>query len=499
MTALNWIDWTVILAYAAIVAVLGFSFARGHKSTDEYFVGDRRMNWFAVGLSIFAAAFSALSFVLLPREGAFRNWNFLTALLFIPLVITPLLWWVFVPLFTRLGLHSVYEYLEIRFNPSLRRLGALLFMGYAFGWLGSMLYAMGLILDAVLDLSEAQFFMVLVTVGLAALVYTSFGGLKGIVWLDVLQALTLGGSVVIILLLSLARINGGFATVVEVGRAHDKFEMLSLDADPTSQPSIYWIFALGLFVYLPGYTTSQVTVQRYLCMPGLKQARRALALNAMMAIVVYFLFMLVGTVVFVYYLQEAGRLPELAREDQILPYFIARDLRVPGMVGLMIAGLFAAAMSTLDGGINSITAVIVYDWLGGRKTSVLVSRLLTALIGLGVIGAAVVVPYIGKHVIDMITAVASTFLGLLLGVYVLGMSASRANSGGATVGLVCGIAGLAFAWFHPAIPTWWCGAFAFLPTLLVGWAASWLFPSPSAEQRRGLFFHDPLKESPGAR
>ncbi len=487
MTALSWIDWTVMLAYAGFVGALGFSFARGHKSTEDYFVGDRRMNWFAVGLSIFAAAFSALSFVLLPREGAFRNWNFLTALLFIPLVITPLLWWVFVPLFTRLGLHSVYEYLEIRFNPSLRRLGALLFMGYAFGWLGSMLYAMGLILDAVLDLTEAQFFLVLVAVGLVALVYTSFGGLKGIVWLDVLQAITLGGTVVIILLLAIARIDGGFTTVLEVGRAHDKFEMLSLDANPTSQPSIYWIFALGLFVYLPGYTTSQVTVQRYLCMPGLKQARRALAINAAMATVVYFLFMLVGTIMFVYYLQEAGRLPTLAREDQILPHFIAHDLRVPGMVGLMVAGLFAAAMSTLDGGINSITAVIVYDWMGGRKTSVLFSRVLTALIGLGVIGAAVLVPYIGTHLIDMITAVASTFLGLLLGVYVLGMFSPRANSGGAAIGLACGVAGLAFAWFHPDIPRWWCGAFAFLPTLLAGWAASRLFPPPRPEQRRGLF------------
>ncbi|MDZ7620806.1 MAG: sodium/solute symporter [Patescibacteria group bacterium] len=499
MNALSWIDWTVMLAYAAFVGALGFSFARGHKSTEDYFVGDRRMNWFAVGLSIFAAAFSALSFVLLPREGAFRNWNFLTALLFIPLVITPLLWWVFVPLFTRLGLHSVYEYLEIRFNPLLRRFGALLFMGYAFGWLGSMLYAMGLILDAVLDLTEAQFFMVLVAVGLVALVYTSFGGLKGIVWLDVLQAVTLGGSVVIILLLAIGRIDGGFAAVIEAGRAHDKFDMLSLNASPASQPSIYWIFALGLFVYLPGYTTSQVTVQRYLCMPGLKQARRALAINAVMATVVYFLFMLVGTVMFVYYLQQVGQLPKLASEDQILPYFIARDLRVPGMVGLMVAGLFAAAMSTLDGGINSLTAVIVYDWMGGRKTSVLFSRGLTALIGLGVIGAAVLVPYIGKHVIDMITTVAGTFLGLLLGVYVLGMFSSRANSGGAILGLACGVAGLLFAWNHPGIPRWWCGAFAFLPTLVVGWATSRLFPPPRPEQRRGLFFYDSSKESSGAR
>lgn len=265
-------------------------------------------------------------------------------------------------------------------------------MGYAFGWLGSMLYAMGLIVDAVLGLSQLQFFAVLVGVGLTALVYTSFGGFKGIVWLDVLQAITLGGSVIVILLLVLARIDGGFATVMEVGREHAKFEMLDFSAGPTVQPSIYWVFVLGLFVYLPGYTTSQVTVQRYLCMAGMKQARRALTLNAVMSTVVYALFMLVGTTVFVYYMQKVGQMPELAREDQILPHFIAHDLRVPGMVGLMLAGLLAAALSTLDGGINSITAVVVYDWMGGCKTSPMFNRVLTALIGLGVIVAAVLGP-----------------------------------------------------------------------------------------------------------
>jgi SSS family solute:Na+ symporter len=489
MVVIGFLDWAIVAVYVTVVIGLGVFFARKEKNqdTDEYFVGGRQMNWFAVGLAIFSAAFSALSFVLLPREGAFRNWSFMAALLFIPFVITPLLSYIFVPLYTRLGLSSVYEYLEIRFTPRLRRLGALLFLGYAFGWLGSMLYAMGLIVDAVLGLSELQFFAVLVGVGLTALVYTSFGGFKGIVWLDVLQAITLGGSVIIILLLVLARIDGGFATVVEVGLEPDKFDMLSLSAGPAVQPSIYWVFVLGLFVYLPGYTTSQVTVQRYLCMPGLKQARRALTLNAVMSTVVYTLFMLVGTTVFVYYMQKVGHMPELAREDQILPHFIAHDLRVPGMVGLMLAGLFAAAMSTLDGGINSITAVVVYDWMGGRKTSAMFNRVLTALIGLGVIGAAVLVPAIGTNVIDMITAVASTFLGLLLGVYVLGMFFARANSGGAVIGLTFGAAGIIFAWVNPSIPNWWCGAFAFVPTLLIGRIASGFFPPPTSEQKRGLF------------
>ena len=148
------------------------------------------------------------------------------------------------------------------------------------------------------------------------------------------------------------------------------------------------------------------------------------------------------------------------------------DLRVPGIVGLMCAGLLAAALSTLDGGINSIASVLTFDVLNRSETSVRASRLLTTLIGVGVIGAALLAPYIGKNFIDQITAVASTFLGLLLGVYVLGMSSRRANTGGAAIGLAAGAVGIALVHLHPGIPTWWSGAFAFSrPCWSDGWRA----------------------------
>jgi SSS family transporter len=473
--------------YVSLTAAIAWLAARRQKSADDYFTGGRAMNGFAVGLSIFAAAFSAAAFVMLPREGAYRNWGLLSVLLLIPLFITPLLWFVFVPLYTRLGIRSVYEYLSIRFHPRLRRLGAVLFFGYAFGWLGSMLYTLVLILDAVIGLSHTQFVLALVGIGAVAILYACTGGLKGIIWLDVLQALTLGGCVVVILLLAISRVDGGLAAVIETGRAHGKFALADLSAGWKGQTSVWWVLALAFFVYLPGYTTSQVTVQRYLSMSGPKELHRALTLNAVVATVVYFLFMLTGTVLFVYYTQKTGAMPALASQDQILPHFIAHDLRVPGIAGLLCAGLLAAALSTLEGGINSIASVLTFDLLDRRETSVRTDRLLTALIGAGVVGAALLAPYIGKNFIDQITAVASTFLGLLLGVYVLGMFSARANSGGAAVGLAAGAAGVAFCWLYPGIPAWWCGAFAFLPTLLLGRLASGFFPPPTPAQRRGIF------------
>ncbi|MDD4101226.1 MAG: hypothetical protein PHU80_01165 [Kiritimatiellae bacterium] len=489
MTTMNHIDGCVIAVYVGLTAALAWAASRRQKTGEDFFTGGRDMNGFAVGLSIFAAAFSAAAFVMLPREGAFRNWSILSVLLLIPLLITPLLWFVFVPLYMRLGLRSVYEYLEIRYHPRLRRLGAILFFGYAFGWLGSMLYTLVLILDALIGLSQSQFVLTLVVIGAVATLYACSGGLKGIIWLDVLQAITLGGCVIGILWFSLGRVDGGLASVIETGMDHSKFSLANLSAGWKGQTSVWWVLALALFVYLPGYTTSQITVQRYLSMSGPKDLRRALTLNAVVATFVYFLFILTGTVMFVYYKQTSGALPALTSQDQILPHFIVNDLRVPGIAGLMCAGLLAAALSTLEGGINSIASVISFDLLKGRANSGRENRLITALIGAGVIGAALLAPHIGKNFIDQITAVASTFLGLLLGVYVLGMVSARANAPGAAIGLLAGAAGIAWVNLAPAIPAWWSGAFAFFPTLLVGWLASGFFPPPSASQKRALFLN----------
>ncbi|MFO7936648.1 MAG: hypothetical protein R6V06_03470 [Kiritimatiellia bacterium] len=488
MTAIGFTDWIVVAVYTAFTIVIVWAAARKQKNAEDFFTGGRKMNGFAVGLSIFAAAFSAAAFVMLPREGMFRNWGILSVTLLIALMITPLLWHVFVPVYMRLGIRSVYEYLSIRFHPHLRRLGAILFFGYAFGWLGSMLYTLVLIFDAVIGLTQPQFILMLTGVGGMAIIYACLGGLKGIIWLDVLQAVTLGGCVVIILILAINRIDGGIPAIIETGSAHSKFDLADLSAGMTGQTGIWWILALAFFMYLPGYTTSQITVQRYLSMSGPKELHRALTLNAIVVTIVYFLFMLTGTVMFVYYMQQTGSLPELESQDQILPHFIANELHTPGMSGLMCAGLLAAALSTLEGGINSIASVLTFDLLDRHKTSVRTDRILTALIGSGVVGAALLAPYIGKNFIDQITTVASTFLGLLLGVYVLGMAFARANTAGAVAGLLAGTAGIAVVLLHPGIPNWWCGFFAFFPTLIIGRTVSSFFPPPTEEQKRGLFF-----------
>ncbi len=520
MRQLSATDWCVFACYLGIVLALGIFFARRQRDNEEYFVGGRRMNWFAVGVSLFATAFSSISFVALPREGAYENYHLLITYLCIPLIITPVLWWVFVPVYRRLGVTSVYEYLEIRFSPSMRRLGTLLFALYAIGWMGSMVFATGLIIKAVLKLSETQFIWTLVAVGLFATLYTVLGGIKAVIWTDVLQAVTLGGGMIAVFFLTLERIDGGWDTVLRLGVENDKFQMFDMDLDMTRGRTFFSALAIGLFAYLPGYTTSQITVQRYVCTRDLGDARRALVINAAVAAIVAVLFFAVGTTLYAFYHQEGGSgFPKIVKpddqeleardetpetedqtiesKDQLMPHFVLNNLPYVGLSGLLLAGLFAAVMSTIDSGINSLSAVLVYDWLGGRHLSVTFSRFLCFLFGICVIGAALLTLLLRDHpVIDIIMMIAGSFLGLLMGVYLLGMLVPRANTGGALVGLAAGAAGLAFVSTCTEVHGWWYGIFTCLPAFLVGVAASYLFSPPCTEQLKGLAFGTSRKETP---
>lgn len=482
-------DWIIFIGYLAVIVGVGVFFSKRQKSQEDYFVGGRNMNWIAVGISLFATSFSSISFLAYPREGAYEDYHLFLTLLFIPFFIVPLLWLIFVPLYIRLKVISIYEYLELRFNRFLRRLGTLLFAGYAIGWMGSMLFGMGLILQAVLGLTNPQMMAVLVGIGVCAIFYTSLGGVQAVIWNDVLQTVVLGGGMLTVFLLALSMIDGGLGTVISTGLENNKFDMFNTEFDIAERRNVYSAIAFALFMYLPGYTVSQTTAQRYVCMNSLAEARKSLIISGIVSTVVCFLFFMVGSTLFTFYhLPGAGGFPELARQDQLLPHFVATKLNMAGLVGILTAGLFAAALSTIDSGINSISAVFVYDWLSGKNVRVATSRMITVFFGVLVIVAALVAPYLGTYLIEIIAKITGVFLGLLLGVFLLGMFVPRANGGGVIIGLLCGVVALVVCWFGTALPHWWFGGVTVAVTFIVGWLASYMFPAPDESQLAMLIY-----------
>jgi SSS family transporter len=491
MGDLSAIDWVVCLAYLAVVFGLALRSAKGQQDNEDYFVGGRRMNWLAVGVSMFATSFSSISFLGLPQKGAYQDFSFYLTILFIPLVITPILWWVFVPVYVRLKVSSGYEYLGRRFGLPVQRIGSVLYCVYAIGWMGTMLYAVALTLRTVLGLTEAHYIWTLIGIGVFATVYTVLGGLKAVIWTDVLQAVVLGGAIVAVLVLAVGRIEGGWSAFWQIATEHNKFKMFHLNANLlasenfTKPNSVFTAAAYGLFMYLPGYAVAQNMIQRYVCAGTLARGRGVVALSALINAGLGLLFLLVGTALFAFYSQPGGAglaavSAEFTKEDQILPYFVSTQLSGIGLVGLILAGLFAAAMSTVDSGINGVTSVIVYDWLSGRNVALWVSRLLTALLGVAVVCTAFIVPVLGRTVIDIIMAIAGTSLGILLGVYLLGMLIPRANAPGVLIGMASGLICLVLVWVCTSIPKWWFGAFTITPTFVVGALASHRFPAPAS-------------------
>ena len=500
MAAFSLIDWAVCLGYLVIVFALGLWFARGQHSNEDYFLGGRRMHWLPIGLSLFAGTFSSLSFVGLPSTAAYGDYHLYLAILFIPFVVSPIVWKFFLPIYFRLGVTSSYEYIEQRFDRRLRLVCSVLFMLYTIGWMGNMLRAVGVILEAVFDLSQMQTAGVLIGVGLFATVYTTLGGVKAVVWTDAIQAVALGGGMLTVLILAVGHIDGGWSTVWQVGHEHGRFAMF--DTSLSAEHGNLWAAtAFGMFVYLAGHAVHFGSVQRYVSMPSQTAAGWALVVNGLMVGLVCGLFFLAGSTLFAFYQQQAEQrgspmetvsdvsvaapiiadtlYDELKREkhqDQLLPRFVMSELSIPGLIGLLLAGLFAAAMSSIDSGINSMTASVVCDWQSERQLELRHSRVLCCVFGLLSVAVAMVFYFKGGNVFPMIMKIAGMFFGLQLGLFLLGMSVKRATSNTAMIGLTAGTIGLIMT-FVFEIPHWWYGAITCVPTYLVGVMASYLMSS----------------------
>jgi SSS family solute:Na+ symporter len=499
MTDLSLIDWCVCAAYLVVVFGLAVKSARGQQDNEDYFLGGRNMNWFVVGVSMFATSFSSISFLGLPQRGAYQDFSFYLTILFIPFVITPILWWIFVPMFVRLKVSSGYEYLGRRFGLPAQKIGSGLYCIYAIGWMGTMLYAVALTMKTVMGLNEIQYFWALIGIGAFATIYTVMGGLKAVIWTDVLQAVVLGGAIVAVMFLAVSRIDGSWSAFWSIASEHNKFKMFHLNPNLlapenfTGKNTVFTAAAFGLFMYLPGYAVSQNMIQRYVCAGSLAGGRRMVILSAVINTALGLLFLLVGTALFAFYSQPGGAgLPAagaaIAKEDQILPYFVSTQLPGVGLVGLILAGLFAAAMSTIDSGINGVTSVIVYDWLSGKELPLRVGRILTSVLGIVVIGAAILVPVLGDTVFEIIGVIAGTSLGMLLAIYLLGMFMPHANLPGILTGLAVGLICLALVWILTDVPKWWFGAFTIIPTFTIGAIASIFFPKPPESALENTLF-----------
>ena len=501
------IDWTICIGYLALVVGLGVYFSNKQKDNDAYFLGDRNMHWIPVGLSLFATTFSSNSFVGLPAEGAYGDYHQLLAIMFIPFVVIPITCIWFIPFYKGLGVTSLYEYLERRFSRGIRLTASLIFMLYSAGWMGTMLLAVSKILDVVLATeSTMQTLVVIVIVGLLATLYTAIGGVKAVIWTDTIQAFALCGGMCFLLWLLLSSIEGGWTGFVALGGANGKFDMLHTGGG-FAEHNVFAACAYGFFVYMGGQLASYGAFQRYVTVDSVNDARRALIIKGAFTLVSCTLFFLVGTALYVYYQQfhvdlfteySAGK-----NRDQLLPHFVINFGGGYGMTGLLLAGLFAAAMSSMDSGINSMAASLVTDWLNGREVGTATNRWLTGAFGMGVTLIACLLSRIDSPVFAILLSIAGATLGMLLAILMMGMLLPRVNTVGVVAGMVAGL--LVVCLIRVVLPnldsatleslgpwaglknnTWWDGMFTSISVVAVAVPVSLFTVPPQREALRGL-------------
>jgi SSS family transporter len=416
---------------------IGAVCSRKNKSTDDFFRGGQRIPWWAAGLSIFATMLSSITFMAIPAAGYTDGWSLFLANSYI--LITPVVVFVFLPFYRALNVTSAYEYLERRFNLGTRLVGSTLFMLYQCGRIAIVLYLPALALATVSDFNLQTCILVM---GVLCIVYTVVGGIEAVIWTDVVQAVILMGGAVFSLGYILLRVDGGVVGAVRIATEGRRFfEGVNWSWDLTVASG--WVILIGsLFHNLFPYTASQDVVQRYVTTPDQRSAARGIWLNALLCAPAQAVFFAIGTALFVFYRQQPARLEPALQNDAIFPFFIMAELPA-GLAGLVVAGIFAAAQSTLSSSMNSIATTYVTDFHRRLRPGLddrgylRVARVVTLVVG--VAGTALALLMAGSDIrsaLAMFLEVLGLLGGTLSGLFLLGIFSERANGRGALTGAV---------------------------------------------------------------
>lgn len=410
------IDWAIIALYAAVALALGWYYGRGAQSTREYFVGNRRMNPILIGVSLFATLLSTISYLSMPGEALGKGPIYLTAVLAYPLAFL-VVGYVLLPVYMRQEVTSAYELLEAKLGLSVRLLGALMFIAVRLVWMSLLVYLTAKAMTVMLGVGPEWIPGIVLATGFVTVIYTSIGGIRAVVITDFMQATLLYGGA--LLVLGVITVDfGGFGWFPTEWQSHwDRQPLVSFD--PSTRATLLGTIVTTLLFLVCTAGGDQVAVQRFMSTTNAQAARQAFAIKLGIAAVVSVTLVFVGFALMEYFRVHAGQLPDrmslTENADAIFPWFIAHHLPA-GISGLVVAGLFAAAMSSLDSGVNSITAVVMADFLDrfGRKPRTEKGHTRAAQALAFGIGAAVV---IGSSQIDSvpgnITAVAAKTANLL--------------------------------------------------------------------------------------
>ena len=491
-TGLHPLDVAIVVVYLAALAGVGVYFSQRQGSLDAFFLARRSMAWLPVGLSLMAALNSGIDYLMQPastiKYGLILLVGTSSWLLLYPWVSR-----VTLPFYRNVGAYTAYEFLEARFDVRVRLLAASIFIVWRLGWMATAIYVPCLAINAATG-GRIDLTAMILALGVVVTVYTMLGGIQAVIWNDVIQFCIMFAGLAATVWIALTNVPGGWSEIWTAAAAAGKTSLstpiaVSGDASIVERVKLFFeqpinvtaILCAIVFGRMAGYTSDQVMVQRFQTTKSLGDARRAFVINAAGDALWMFGLSFVGLALMAYFNHHAQP-PDLA-PDKIVPYFMSQVFPV-GAVGLVIAAIMAASLSSIDSAVNSCTSVLVIDvynrLLGSRgvasdRNQVLVSRIATIAFGLAGTLLATNVSRIGT-LLEIANKLVNAFAGPLFGIYVLAMFSRRATSWPVLMGGLAGTVTSYVVAYHSGIGFMWPSTFGLFATLTIGWLSAVVLP-----------------------
>lgn len=504
MQNIHWIDISIVIISVLLTIGVGFYFANKQKSSQHYFAGGKDIPAWAIGMSIFATLISSVTFLAYPAAAYKSNWILLVQGLMVPIILVGFVWFI-VPLFRKVIRLSTYEYFERRFGRFSRMYSSIAFILTHFSKMGTVLYLISL---ALTDLTGISITIYIISLSIAIIALSFLGGMEAIIWMDVIQGFLLIGGGLLCLGILLFQSAGG-----PVEALTQAFEMKKIDVGPydfTFSELTFWVMIInGAFYALQKYGTDQTIVQRYLTAKSDKDAKKAAYIGVLFSVPIWTLFMLIGSLLYVFYNSGNAILPEGMKADQVFPYFIGTELPV-GAVGLVLAGLIAAAISTLDADLNCLAAIGVEDFYEKFKPNctdkdrLFMGKLLVLISGIAMTFIALLyVAWEGEGVLGVVFELYAIFSAGVVGIFLLGLFSTRANKQGLLIGIIACILFTAYAVltttdindqllldlgkYNFPHHKYMLGVYSHLIVLVVGYLASFFFTSEKVDEELTIY------------
>jgi SSS family solute:Na+ symporter len=473
------LDLVILVIYILIIVGIGVYFGTKKRDSSYFTMAGGSLPYWAVGLSIFGTYLSSNTFIGVTGKAFGTNWNYFVFSLSLPFAA-----WIaaryFVPFYRKSGFISAYEHMEYRFGPWARIYMVIGYLLTQLARIGSIMFGVALVLQALLGIPLAY---IIIATGLLVTIYTLLGGIEAVIWTDVLQSIVLSSGAFMILIFLIIDIPEGMVGILQEGYRNDKFSLGTFQINFTN--STFWVVLLyGIFINLNNFGIDQSFIQRYHTARNEKDAGRSVWMSAKLYIPISMLFFFIGTGLWVYYqtypaellpvkerllYERTGTLPQNPEMiisyqfsdeemgDRILPEFMVSKLPA-GITGLLIAALFAAAMSSIDTSLNSSATITWSDIYkrylvkdASEKQSILVLHVSTIIWGIA--GTSVGLLLIGvKSILDAWWQLSGIFAGGMLGLFLLGFISRQTKAPVALIAVLIGIILIAWMTLSPLIP-----------------------------------------------